>query len=106
MSHVLTNFEIASLVGAAVFKKEEGDIQVQALSDSLAQLNGFTPDQIRAAIYVVTDGEMTEIRVGFRGNQGLAFEFKIFSDEATDEKIKRYLSHYMNKHEKHLSMRK
>jgi hypothetical protein len=106
VSQVLTNLEIASFVGAAVFKKEEGDIVVHALSESLAQLNGFTPDRIRASIYVITDEEMTEVRVGFTGHQGFSFEFKIFSDEATEKRIQRYMTHFMNKHNAHLNMKR
>ena len=106
MSQVLTNVEIASLVGAAVLKKEEGDIRVHVLSESLAQAEGYTPDRLRAQVYVVTDKELTEVRVGFSGNQGLAFHFKIFSDEATQERVTRYMDHYLTQHKHHLSMMK
>lgn len=103
-SEVLSPARIASLVGAAVLEKRDDEVEVQRSSMALFQVNGYTPDKLRAFIYVVIDWDMTLVRVSFSGNQGLSFEFKIFANEATEQRVRRYTNHYMGKHKHHLSM--
>lgn len=101
---VLSPARIVRLVGAIIFQQLEPDIEVQRPSMSLFQTVGYTPDGIRTHIYVAIDWDMTVVKVTFAGSQSPPFEFKIFANESTEERIMRYLTHYMTKHKTQLNI--
>lgn len=51
-----------------------------------------------ASVRVVKDGEMLSVRLNVSGGGELSTGFTIFADEATPERIERYLNHYAGIH--------
>lgn len=105
MSSILSPSEIACILGAAFLNKEEQEVKVEK-ADVLANLDGFTPDRIRLFVHVVREDDMTDVRVNFSGHPGHGFAFKVFTDEATEARIRRYTQHYLKRHQKVMSMMK
>lgn len=106
---ILDPNQLARLVGSKVTGKEESEVHVQPVSPSFAQSMGrtdgtFYSSNMMVAVYIVVEGEVTNIRVSFPMAKGLSFEFPVFNDEATVTRVSRYLDHYMERHNTHLSM--
>lgn len=50
-------------------------------------------------IWVTVRGEMLNIRLGVSGAGGLGIGFALFANDATEERINRYISYYKGVHE-------
>jgi hypothetical protein len=52
-----------------------------------------------ASTRVSRDGQMLHVGLNVPGAGGMGVHFSLFADEATDERIERYLDHYLGLHE-------
>lgn len=61
--------------------------------------SGRLPSDRPASVRVSTDGTLIHVGLNVPGAGGLGIHFSLFADEATDERIERYLDHYLGLHE-------
>lgn len=52
-----------------------------------------------ASTLVYVNGPMMQVSLNVVGMGGLSIHFSLFADEATDERVERYLDHYLGLHE-------
>lgn len=61
--------------------------------------SGRLPSGRPASVRVSNDGTLVHVGLNVPGMGGLGIHFSLFADEATDERIERYLDHYLGLHE-------
>lgn len=60
---------------------------------------GYLANGRYASVRVIKDAPMVNVGLNVPGAGGMGIHFSLFADEATDERIERYLDHYLGLHE-------
>lgn len=94
MDKLLTVKETVEMVAAEVFRNGEVH-EVQTLNTQVGMMVGGRLSINRpASVWVtVTDG-LVGVRVGVPGNGGMGYTFRMFEDELTEARVRRYMEHY------------
>lgn len=102
MTKVLTTAEIADLFNSHVFSQQEerrlavGKAKGYHTYGRITTANGDRP----ASTTVRKEDGMISVRLGVPGGGNLTFSFSLFEEDATPERVGRYIAHHLKQQAK------
>lgn len=77
---------------------EKTELRVDLTGTTLLRTRGRLDNNRPATVRVSKDGEMLTVSLLVPGAGDMSIRFTLFADEATEERIERYLNHYLGLH--------
>ena len=97
---ILTLKEISNRIAQRCLYTSKGTETTDRNGVIFLRTHGYLDNERIAAVQVIQHGEMVNVRLVVPGAGDMGFDFALFADDATEERIERYLKHYLGRHEK------
>lgn len=99
MEKALSIKEISERLSELVFADKGGSDEGTLNGIKSIVVRGHLPSGRYANTRVSTNGELLNVGLNVPGAGGMSIHFALFTDEATDERVERYLDYYLGLHE-------
>lgn len=99
MSQVLSPKEISDRMISLTFSEQEETRDFKHEDGQVLVTAGRLPSNRPARIRISHNGPIVKVGLLVPGGGGLSVNFALFADEATDERVERYLDYYLGLHE-------